>query len=143
MPLKPKPGNNGCQKVDGLETLWSIGLETAARAIEFVAAIILVVGAVRFVVIVLQGIVSASTDSEGSIFRHARVSLGGYILSALEFLIVADILFTILRRTLEELYILAILTAIRTTLSWFLTRELKELESDSASRSSAGKVASS
>jgi uncharacterized membrane protein len=123
--------------MEGFETVWTLGLEFAARAIEFVAALILIFGAVRFTMLI-AGELLARGNPEGGIFRRARVSLGGYILAALEFLIVADILFTILRRTLDELYILAILTAIRTALSWFLTRELHELRRDEQAKAAAG-----
>lgn len=116
--------------MNGFQEFWTLGLEYAARAIEFVAALILIFGAVRFTMLIGGEIIARGKNPEGGIFRHARVSLGGYILAALEFLIVADILFTILRRTLDELYILALLTAIRTALSWFLTRELRDLRRD-------------
>lgn len=112
-----------------LRELWQTGLEAAATAVEVIAAILLVAGAARFVWHVVPNLWAARRSGRQS-FRSARVMLGGYILAALEFLIVADILFTILRRTLEELYILGLLTAIRTALSWFLTRELEELRSD-------------
>ncbi len=123
--------------MEGFTSIWTLGLEYAARAIELVAALILIFGAVRFTMLIGGEILSRGKSPEGGIFRHARVSLGGYILAALEFLIVADILFTILRRTLDELYILALLTAIRTALSWFLTRELRELRKDEATTSAA------
>ncbi len=119
--------------MEGFETVWTLGLEYAARAIEIVAALILIFGAVRFTMLIAGELLARGGNPESGIFRHARVSLGGYILAALEFLIVADILFTILRRTLDELYILALLTAIRTALSWFLTRELRELRKDEGS----------
>lgn len=109
--------------------LWHGALRGAATTIEILAALILAVGAARFIV----GIAPALWPLRNSAhleFRKARVLLGNYILAALEFLIVADILFTILRRTLEELYLLATLTAIRTVLSWFLIHEIRTLEDE-------------
>ena len=57
----------------------------------------------------------------------ARLRLGAYILAGLEFLIVADILFTIVNRTLDDLVALAIIAAVRTLVSYFLGKELAEL----------------
>ena len=100
--------------------------EAAAIVIEGFAALVLIIGAVRFIAGIAPALVGRGDGAHG--FTRARVVLGGHILAALEFLIVADILFTIIRRSLDELYILALLTAIRTALSWFLTREIESLQ---------------
>lgn len=57
-------------------------------------------------------------------FRQLRFDLGHILLLALEILIISDILHSIVRRTLEEIGILAITVAIRIALSFFLDREL-------------------
>jgi uncharacterized membrane protein len=55
-----------------------------------------------------------------------RQVLGSYLLLGLEFLIAADIVETILKPTLEDLGLLAAVVVIRTVLSYFLTKEMKE-----------------
>ncbi|MGD9801044.1 MAG: DUF1622 domain-containing protein [Parvularculaceae bacterium] len=100
--------------------------EAAAFVIEGFAALVLIIGAARFIGAIAPALIGRGDGAHG--FTRARVMLGGHILAALEFLIVADILFTIIRRSLDELYILALLTAIRTALSWFLTREIETLK---------------
>lgn len=64
--------------------------------------------------------------------RANRMELGGYMLAALEFLIISDILHSVLSRKLEDLYFLAVLVVIRTAISYFLGRELKEMEQEEA-----------
>jgi uncharacterized membrane protein len=59
------------------------------------------------------------------IIRH---DFGYYILLGLEFLIAADIIETILKPTSEELIELGGIVIIRILLSYFLTREIKELK---------------
>lgn len=55
-----------------------------------------------------------------------RLHFGTYILLGLEFLIAADIMDTIIKPDLQEVAILGSIVAIRTVLSFFLNRELKE-----------------
>jgi uncharacterized membrane protein len=57
-----------------------------------------------------------------------RADLGTYLLLGLEFLIAADILKTILEPGITELGVLAGIVALRTILSFFLNREIKETE---------------
>lgn len=56
--------------------------------------------------------------------EQARIAFGQKIVFALEFFIVADAIATVMKPTLEELYRLAIIVAIRTALSFFMSREL-------------------
>ncbi|MGI6545137.1 MAG: DUF1622 domain-containing protein [Fastidiosipilaceae bacterium] len=63
-------------------------------------------------------------------FRQAQIQLAGFVLLGLEILIVADIIETIVRPALDDLLRLAAIVAIRTVLSYFLNREIKELEDD-------------
>jgi uncharacterized membrane protein len=54
----------------------------------------------------------------------ARVAFGQKIVFALEFFIVADVVQTILKPSVEELIQLGLIVIIRTILSFFLSREL-------------------
>lgn len=53
-----------------------------------------------------------------------------YLLLGLEFLIASDILKTVLEPTMNELIILGGIVVVRTILSVFLNKEIKELETE-------------
>ncbi|MBW2645760.1 MAG: DUF1622 domain-containing protein [Deltaproteobacteria bacterium] len=55
-----------------------------------------------------------------------RYHLGTYLLLGLEFLIAADIIHTILKPDLQGLAMLASIVAIRTVISYFLTKEIRD-----------------
>lgn len=62
-----------------------------------------------------------------------RADFGTYLLLGLEFLIASDILKTVVDPTLDELAILGGVVVVRTVLSVFLNKEIKEFtENDSA-----------
>ena len=58
-----------------------------------------------------------------------RIS-ASYLLLGLEFLIASDILKTVLEPTLNELAILGGIVVLRTVLSVFLNKEIKELDTE-------------
>lgn len=58
--------------------------------------------------------------------EFARFNFGTYLLLGLDFMLAADILHTIHNPVLSELYVLAAIVAIRSVISFFLTREMKE-----------------
>lgn len=62
--------------------------------------------------------------------RRLRAELGTYLLLGLELLIASDILKTVLEPSLDELAILGGIVVLRTILSVFLNKEIKELESE-------------
>lgn len=62
--------------------------------------------------------------------RRLRATFGTYLLLGLEFLIASDILKTVLEPTLNELAILGGIVVLRTVLSVFLNKEIKELEAE-------------
>ena len=55
-----------------------------------------------------------------------RIKLGSYLVLALEFFIAADIVRTIITPTWESLGILGAIVIIRTVLSYFLTKDMKD-----------------
>jgi len=62
-----------------------------------------------------------------SIYREresVRHLFASYLLLALEFLIAADIILTVIHPTFEEIAILASIVAIRTVISYFLEKEI-------------------
>ncbi|NHK27768.1 DUF1622 domain-containing protein [Parvularcula flava] len=104
-------------------------LEGLSYGIEMISVVILIVGSVRFVMNVVGGVVKADVTVPQALQR-ARIGLGVYILAALEFLIVADIIFTVVHRTLDDVIVLAIVAAVRTVVSWFLGKEIEALSHD-------------
>ena len=61
---------------------------------------------------------------------YSITTFGTYLLLGLEFLIASDILKTVLEPTLNELALLGGIVVLRTILSVFLNKEIKELESE-------------
>jgi len=55
-----------------------------------------------------------------------RIKLGSYLVLALEFFIAADIVRTIITPTWESVGILGVIVVIRTILSYFLTKDIKD-----------------
>ncbi|GAA6254951.1 DUF1622 domain-containing protein [Bacteroides sp. f07] len=66
--------------------------------------------------------------------RQLRADFGSYLLLGLEFLIASDILKTVVDPTLDELAILGGVVVVRTVLSVFLNKEIKELAENESSK---------
>jgi uncharacterized membrane protein len=102
--------------------------------IEFVISLlsiaVVLYGALRAVVAFVRT-ETGKFDNEHKIHElmSIRADLGVYLLLGLELLISADIITTILNPALMELAILAGVVLLRTVLSMFLNKELKELKS--------------
>jgi uncharacterized membrane protein len=118
----------GAEGALGPLTPW---LEAVATVVEVFALFILLSGLFRFTLYYFgaefrfrQHDVSAERMNEG------RVVLSRYILAALEVFIVSDIIRTVLSPTLESLAVLGALVAIRSTISFFLDREIREIRSE-------------
>ena len=104
-------------------------IEALAIAIDLIGVAIILIGAVKFALRAgkleiqrLRGLACAYQ------IRYNRMELGGYILAALEFMIISDILQSVITRELEDLFFLGLLVVIRTAISFFLGLELKEVE---------------
>lgn len=105
-------------------------LEWLAAVVTVLAILVMLVGTVRF----LLGFFSAEfrrleTD-RAKIINRERVELGRYILSGLELLIVSDIIHTALSLRLGDLLFLGLLVIIRSAISFFLDREIREIKAD-------------
>ncbi len=57
-----------------------------------------------------------------------RLRLGSYILLALEFIIISDVINTAISRDVDDLLALGLLVLIRVALSFFLGQELNEVK---------------
>ena len=60
--------------------------------------------------------------------HHARTTLAMYILTGLEFMIASDIVHTVITREFADLLFVGLLVVIRTAISFFLGKEVMDLE---------------
>ena len=93
-------------------------IEIIAIIVDLIAVVLILIGAAKFTLHAatiefdrLRGIACVYQ------IRHNRIQLGGYILAAIEFMIVSDILHTVVTREIEDLYFLGLLVIIRTAIS--------------------------
>lgn len=93
--------------------------------VEIVGAVIIGVGLIQFI----AGYIIAFFRKK-QYLSHAllRVKFGSILALSLELLLAADILRTAVAPTWDDIGKLAAIAAIRTTLNYFLERELKEIE---------------
>lgn len=101
------------------------GLDWAAAAVDLVAIAVMLLGALRFAALFLRAELSGPRRPHG--IDAARVELGRYILAGLELFIVSDIIHTALSLALNDLVFLGLLVLIRSAISYFLEREIREL----------------
>ena len=107
---------------------WLItALDWASAIIELAAIALLIVGATRFILGVATAEIARSGTERVNTTNRERIELGRYILAGLELFIVADIIRTALSLAFADLLFLGLLVVIRSIISYFLDRELKEL----------------
>ena len=102
-------------------------MEWVSAGIDLVSVLILVIGALRFILGVARAEVSRDDTRRVMGMNRERMELGRYILAALELLIVSDIIHTALTLAIADLVFLGLLVVIRSIISWFLDRELGQL----------------
>lgn len=102
--------------------------------IETVGALIICLG----VVLAIYQLTVHFIREQSNNFNHVRLTLGKYLVLALEFQVGADILSTAIAPSWEQIGKLGAIALIRTILNYFLTRELAEEQK----REAADKAAS-
>jgi len=95
-------------------------------AVEILGALIIGIGLIQFIFGYIPGIVSRRQHIDHT---WLRVKFGSSLTLALELLLAADILRTAVAPTWDEIGKLAAIATIRTTLNYFLEKELREIES--------------
>jgi uncharacterized membrane protein len=126
-----------------MESIWEIGmgegvlhrefswlveaLDIVTVVIDILAILLLLIGAVRFILGVARAELSGNETKRLRGTNRERIELGRYILAGLELLIVSDIIHTSLSLALADLLFLGLLVLIRSLISFFLDRELGEL----------------
>jgi uncharacterized membrane protein len=102
-------------------------MEWVSAGIDLCAVLLLVIGALRFILGVARSEVARDAKARVMGMNRERMELGRYILASLELLIVSDIIHTALTLAISDLVFLGLLVVIRSIISWFLDRELGEL----------------
>ena len=92
---------------------------------EIIATIVIGWGLVQFIINYLTARFKKNSNIDDT---WIRVKFGSQLTIALELLLAADILVTAVAPTWEEIGKLAAIVAIRTTLNFFLERELKTIK---------------
>lgn len=106
-------------------------LNLLATIISVVSLLIVTYGAlVAFISFIVNELKRFTGQYSQVNIRRLRAELGTYLLLGLELLIASDILKTVLEPSLDELAILGGIVVLRTVLSVFLNKEIKELDSE-------------
>ena len=105
-------------------------LNLLATIISVISLLIVTYGAlIAFIAFTINELKRFTGKYTSINIRRLRATFGTYLLLGLEFLIASDIL-TVLEPTLNELAILGGIVVLRTVLSVFLNKEIKELEAE-------------
>ena len=103
-------------------------LEVASEIIDLIGIAILLIAATKFLMQYARFEFERIRGLAGVIqIRDLRLCLGSYILLALEFMIISDVIHSALRRTLDDLILLGVLVLVRSAISYFLSLDLKEV----------------
>ena len=105
-------------------------LDLLAAVISVTSLLIVTYGALIGIISFLKNEIRRTGGYSITNIRKLRATFGTYLLLGLEFLIASDILKTVLEPTLNELALLGGIVVLRTILSVFLNKEIKELESE-------------
>lgn len=110
-------------------------LEYITLAIDLLTVVVIVFGVLLFIYDFINQFLTSEVRDLSHIldFKLSRVHLGNFLLAALELLIAADIIETIITHSLESLYFLALVVVIRTIISHFLSKEIEAFEKANAS----------
>ena len=101
--------------------------------IQFIGLSILIFGCIKLLIKYLKTEFSASTAPNFmNLLQMIRYEVGVYILFALDFLIIGDIIMTISKPTTEEMIHLAVMIVIRTMIGFFLSKEIEGVNHYSA-----------
>jgi uncharacterized membrane protein len=104
-------------------------LDDVALGVGIVGVVVVGWGVLVGTLLFLRGEISslAKRDVKDVPLETIRFYVGRHLLLGLEFLIAADIMRTIAQPTLEQVTVLAVIVAIRTVLSFFLTRDIEHI----------------
>lgn len=105
-------------------------VDTLVRLVEAAGAAVIFLGVLVASCLFVRTLIGRDTSR----FTDVRLTLGRFLALGLEFQLASDILSTAVAPTFEELGKLAAVAAIRTALNFFLSREIKEEQHQTATR---------
>ncbi|GAA4429599.1 hypothetical protein GCM10023188_15160 [Pontibacter saemangeumensis] len=110
-------------------------LNTVAVAISVAGSGVIMYGALLTLFRFIKTEIRFFHDAAAVMVRQERnrSRLSAYLLLGLDFMLAADIIHTIHDPSLNELYVLGLIVAIRSVISFFLMKEIKESVSIHAS----------
>ncbi|MEL6666755.1 MAG: DUF1622 domain-containing protein [Pseudomonadota bacterium] len=113
----------------GLDAPVMHALEGLATCIDLIGVALILFGFFVALIRLLGGLRHGIglTGDLGNL-NTARTILGTYILTGLEFMIASDIVHTVITRELTDLVFVGLLVLIRTAISFFLGREILEIQ---------------
>jgi uncharacterized membrane protein len=107
--------------------LYHTVMEAAALIIDAAASAVMVWGFLVGIYAFLKASSVGEATDRMMRLQVVRCDLGVKLVFALELLIISDLLHTVVSRSLEDLWFLAALVLIRTTVGFFLNREIQEI----------------
>lgn len=96
--------------------------KTLSSFIEILSAVVIAIALIRFVVLYSKNMLQPMAERNN---QHIRIQFGSSLTIALELLLAADILATAIAPTWDDIGKLAAIAVLRTSLNYFLERELK------------------
>jgi uncharacterized membrane protein len=105
-------------------------LEWVSDGLDILAIVIMLIGTARFVVGFAAAELARDRVERVRGLDFIRMQLGRYILAALELLIVSDIIHTALSLAFKDLLFLGLLVLIRSLISFFLDREIRDIRAE-------------
>ena len=101
-------------------------LEYVSLGIGLIAVVIILWSVIRGIIELVSATLTKDTAENPRLNMLSRVrhDISYHLLIALEFLIAADIIRTVIKPSLDELSVLGAIVAIRVILSYFLHREI-------------------
>ncbi len=113
----------------GLDEPLMRGLEGLAICIDLIGVALILFGFFISLIRLLAGLRHGiGLNRNLGNLSAARTILGTYILTGLEFMIASDIVHTVITRELTDLLFVGLLVLIRTAISFFLGREIHEID---------------
>ena len=114
-------------------------MEWAATAIDLTGSLIMVWAFITSVIAIVGSMIrGGDTRSRFHDIQIARCELGTKLVFALELMIVSDLLQTIISRSIDDLIFLGGLVVIRTTIAYFLSKEIQEVHAELAQSGNSG-----
>jgi uncharacterized membrane protein len=114
-------------------------LEWLAVIVDLTGALILVWAFVSAVIGLVRGSISSGNAHSRILnMQAARCGLGVKLVFALELMIISDLFHTIISRSVDDLILVGGLVVIRTTIAYFVSKEITEVSAELAQEANNG-----